>query len=128
MLPLNLLNEYTIFAIGTIALLAVGVLIWRGVRRIELRLDTLRAEVSALSAVEQRNFLIALRSSDVSGEAHSLVESEPSIVPELADGQSGDANSAAAESGADAPANRRGRGDRRRNAGGEAEKPMIFFG
>jgi hypothetical protein len=93
----NLLSGNAVFAtglvtvvVGAIVVFAVGLLLWRGIRRIEARLDTLRAEVSTLSAVEQRNFLIALRSSSETGKAN---EAEPSIVPEIADLQSNGLNS-----------------------------------
>jgi hypothetical protein len=70
----DLLNEYAVFAVGMIVVFAVGFLFLR-VRRIGAQLDALRAEVNALSAVEQRNFLIALK---VNG-------TEPPIVPALSD-------------------------------------------
>ncbi len=81
------------FALGMIVVFAAGLLFWtgcrRGFRRIEARLDTLRAEVNALRAVEERNVLIALNSSKPNGRAN---KTEPSIVPEIADIQSGNAN------------------------------------
>jgi hypothetical protein len=90
----NVLSENATLVAGLIAAFAVATIVVfgrRGFRRIEARLDTLRAEVSALRAVEERNFLIALRaSSEPNGRAN---KTEPSIVPEIADLQSENANS-----------------------------------
>jgi hypothetical protein len=88
---INLLSEHAMFAVAMIVVFAAGLLFWRRFRHIEARLDTLRAEVNALSTVEQRNFLIALRSS--SGPNGRENKTEPSIVPEIADIQSENANS-----------------------------------
>ena len=74
------------FAVGMIVIFAAGLLFWtgcrRGFRRIEARLDALRA-------VEERNFLIALNSSKPNGRPN---QAGPSIAPEIADIQPENAN------------------------------------
>jgi hypothetical protein len=80
------LDHYTLLAIGLPV--AVGLLLWRKLRKIEGRLGDLRREMDQLNLAEERRLLISLSSAS-NGEAKSeRAESNPSIVPEISDNNS----------------------------------------
>ncbi len=95
------LDLYGLFAIGMLVF-AMGLFLWKKLRKIEARLNRLRGEVNKLNQLESRRLLIALNSGK-NGEAN-IERAEPSnssIVPEIADIHSMGAHALAVADSAD---------------------------
>ena len=81
-----LLDQYAFFAIGMLVVLAVGLLFWKKLRKIEVQLDNVCRGVDELKLIEARRFHAALNSDAIPWAKMKRAEpSNSSVVPEIAD-------------------------------------------
>jgi hypothetical protein len=88
------LDPYVLFATALLVVVAMGLLLWKRMHKIEVRFDHLRREVNRLKVVEERRLLLALPSGS-NGEAKikRAEPSNPSIAPEITDNRSAETRS-----------------------------------